>query len=93
MVGIEFERTVGPKGQIVIPQEIRKATGITPRTHVLVMIEDHKIVIESEKMRFSEWLEEQVKKDGKTLGKIDFDKEYEEEIEERWHAATKGLSK
>jgi len=84
MVGIE--RKLGPKGQIVIPEEIRKAKGLKPGMTVVVDVEDSKIVVEPKKMGIVEWLEEQVKKDGKVLGKIDWDKSYEEEFEAKWGA-------
>ena len=37
MVRIEIEKRVGPKGQVVIPKEIRKIVGIMPKTKVMKM--------------------------------------------------------
>jgi len=43
MVGIEFERKIGPKGQVVIPKEIRKIMGITPETKIYISLENGKL--------------------------------------------------
>lgn len=45
MVRIEFERKVGPKGQVVIPKEIRKLIGIKPETEVYISLGDEKVII------------------------------------------------
>lgn len=45
---MEFERKVGPKGQVVIPREIRRITGISPNSKVLISIEDKSVVIKKE---------------------------------------------
>ncbi len=75
---------VGPKGQVVIPQEIRQAKGIRPGMTVIIDLEGDKIVMESKKSDLLKWVEEKVTKDGKVLGKIDWDKSYEEEFEDKW---------
>jgi AbrB family looped-hinge helix DNA binding protein len=41
----EEERKVGPKGQIVIPQAIRKALKMEPGTTVMVSLDDDKVVV------------------------------------------------
>jgi len=42
----QAEMTVGPKGQIVIPSEMRRALKIAPGSKVLVTYRDGKVVIE-----------------------------------------------
>lgn len=81
---MDIERKVGPKGQIVIPENIRRVAGIRPRSYVLVSLEEGKILIRPEKIKIAELLEQQVKKDGGFLKKLDLDKLHEEEILERW---------
>jgi len=80
---VDFERKVGPKGQVVIPKEIRRITGVRPDSEVLVTLEDKGIVIRKRIERLSSFLEESVKKDGKFLGKINSDKLYDEQMAER----------
>lgn len=78
---IEFERKVGPKGQIVIPKDIRRHTGIRPSSRVLVTLKDSTILIRPERQHLFKKLEEDIKRKGKILGKRDFRKEFYEEIE------------
>ncbi|MBI4015171.1 MAG: AbrB/MazE/SpoVT family DNA-binding domain-containing protein [Candidatus Aenigmarchaeota archaeon] len=84
---MNIERKVGPKGQIVIPEEIRKITGIMPKSHVFVSLEDGKIFITPEKVKLYETLEQQVKRDGIFLEKLDLDKLHEEEALNRFKKA------
>jgi AbrB family looped-hinge helix DNA binding protein len=91
MVGIE--RKLGPKGQIVIPEEIRKLKGLRPGSVVVFDIEDEKISLKSKEEDVVSWLEQEVKKHGKKLGKIDWDKSYEEQLKERARRAGIGLSR
>lgn len=84
---IGFERKVGPKGQIVIPREIREALGISPKMKVTVTAEDNKIIINSSHSRLSEYLKEAIKKDGRPLKELDADKAYREEITKKWENA------
>jgi AbrB family looped-hinge helix DNA binding protein len=41
----EEERKIGPKGQVVIPQAIRKALKMQAGTNVVVSLEDNKVVV------------------------------------------------
>ncbi len=75
--------TVGPKGQVVIPQEVRKLTGIAPSMQVEVNAVNGKVVIQKHTENLSTWLEEQVKKHGRPLAKLDMDSYYEEQLEEK----------
>ncbi len=81
---MDFERKVGPKGQVVIPRDIRRITGVRPNSEVFISLEGDTILVKKHKVKLSDILREQVKKDGKYLSKIDSDKEYEEMIEERF---------
>ena len=42
----ESVTTVGERGQITIPKDIRNKEGIRPKDRVIVKIEDNKIVVE-----------------------------------------------
>jgi len=42
---MELERSVGSKGQVVIPMDVRKKMGIKPGSDVVFEVEDNKIVI------------------------------------------------
>ena len=91
---VEFERRVGPKGQIVIPKEIRRATGLRPEMKVLVTLEGNRIIVVREKeKKLSDWLEEQVSKDGKALQVNNFEKLHGEELAERWTRVKHALSR
>ena len=46
---------VGPKGEIIIPEELRKKLGIKPETKVKIGIRDKEIFIRKEE-DFVEWL-------------------------------------
>jgi len=57
-----METKVGPKGEIIIPEELRKKLGIKPETKVKIGIRDKEI--------FIRWLKERVKKYGMDLSKV-----------------------
>ncbi|MDE1768408.1 MAG: AbrB/MazE/SpoVT family DNA-binding domain-containing protein [Candidatus Micrarchaeota archaeon] len=42
---MELERIVGPKGQVVIPIDVRKKAGIKPGSDVVFEVIDSKIII------------------------------------------------
>lgn len=86
---IREEMKVGPKGQVVIPQAIRKALKIEPGSKVTVTLQDDKAIIEkpdfdavavfrkcAEKINYNK--------------KIDPHEAYEEELEEREKRALSG---
>lgn len=50
------KRTVGSKGQVVIPESIRKALGIKPGSNVILEISNGEIVIRPE-LKPSEFVE------------------------------------
>jgi AbrB family looped-hinge helix DNA binding protein len=78
----EEERKIGPKGQIVIPQGIRKALKMEPGTNVVIGLEDGKVVV---KKPFFDAVAvfRKIAKSGKSISKIDSNANYEEELEER----------
>ena len=45
MVRMELERSVGPKGQVVIPMDVRNKVGIKPGSDVVFEVEDNRIII------------------------------------------------
>ncbi len=45
VVGMELERSIGPKGQVVIPMDVRRKVGIKPGSEVVFEVEDGKIII------------------------------------------------
>ena len=61
-----METKVGPKGEIIIPEELRKKAGIKPETKVKIGIRDKEI--------FIRWLKERVKKYGMDLSKVNLKK-------------------
>ncbi|HLD41589.1 MAG TPA: AbrB/MazE/SpoVT family DNA-binding domain-containing protein [archaeon] len=76
---------VGPKGQVVIPKDIRAAEQIYPGTEVIFETTDHGIHIE--KAAPKEDLLESFRGLAKKInfrGKINSDKDYEEMLEGRW---------
>ena len=42
---LEEKRKIGPKGQVVIPQAIRRALKMQPGSSVVVSLEDNKVVL------------------------------------------------
>lgn len=83
---LEEKRKIGPKGQVVIPQAIRKALKMQPGTNVVVSLEDNKVVLK--KPAF-----DAVAVFRKAAKEINYNKEidphqaYEESIEMRNHNA------
>jgi len=72
---------VGPKGQVVIPQEFRHALNIYPGSKVLFKLTDNKLEIETP----SGDAVAVFRKTAKGMGKLKFHphEAYEEEMEER----------
>lgn len=82
----QAEMVVGPKGQIVIPIEMRKAMKITPGSKVLVTYDDGRVVIENTRGS-SVAVMARIAGEGPPL--TDFDPHAaEEEIEERVRRCT-----
>jgi AbrB family looped-hinge helix DNA binding protein len=49
MVGMELERTISDKGQVVIPEDIRRKLGLKPGSDVIFDIIDGMVVIKPKK--------------------------------------------
>lgn len=90
---IEFERKVGPKGQIVIPQVIRKNIGIEPRSKVFVAIEDEKIVIKPKRLTAEEFFNIVPKEKRRRISIEEIKKLEDEEYEEEWREIKRVLSR
>lgn len=93
-VGMEFERKVGPKGQVVIPKEIRRVTGLTPNSKVLISVEDRTIIIRPESSE-PVWklMRNFAKEHGKRLSIKEIKKILEEEHEEGWREVRSAISR
>ena len=76
---------VGPKGQVVIPQAIRKALKIEPGSKVVVTLEDDRAVLEKPSFDAMAVFEKAAKEihNNKKVNPH----EYEEELEERYKRA------
>ena len=87
MVILKTRMKVGPKGQVVIPKEIRDEENIFPGDEVFVELGDKGILIEKPKRDVVADFE-RIAKSGKSIDKID-PHTYEEELEERWKKSMK----
>jgi len=72
LVGTMFEEEmrVGPKGQVVIPQPLRKTLGIHPGSKVIFRLEGRKLILEKPTFDAVGVLETIAKK-GRSLTKIE----------------------
>ncbi|MBI4452999.1 AbrB/MazE/SpoVT family DNA-binding domain-containing protein [Candidatus Woesearchaeota archaeon] len=82
MVILKMKMKVGPKGQVVIPKEIRERENIMPDDELFIELSDRGILIEKPKMDIVADFK-RIAESGKPVGKID-PHLYEEELEERW---------
>jgi AbrB family looped-hinge helix DNA binding protein len=75
-----IKRKVGPKGQVVIPKDVRELLNIKPGSEVLIEIRNDEIVIRSN-LSGQEFLKKFTETPKKLSKKIDFkqinDKQYE----------------
>ena len=80
-LNMEAIMKVGPKGQVVIPQEFRHALHIYPGSKVLFRLKDNKLEIEKPQQDAVSIFRETAK----GMGKLKFHphEAYEEELEER----------
>ncbi len=81
---MQLKRTVGEKGQIVIPKDIRDYTGIKPGSEVVFEVKEKEIVIKSQKSG-REFVEDfcNVPKIKKRLSVKKMKDIFEEQLEER----------
>ena len=75
------EMKVGPKGQIVIPNAMRRALKIAPGSKVYITLENGKVIIEKPAFSSVDTFEK-ILLAGSSVKEID-PHQYEEEIEER----------
>jgi AbrB family looped-hinge helix DNA binding protein len=78
---IEEEMKVGPKGQVVIPQKMRKALKINPGSRVVFKLTGEKLTVENPFFD-SVGVFEGVAKKGSSVSKVN-PHAYEEELEAR----------
>jgi len=91
---MEFQRKVGPKGQVVIPKEIRRLMGISPNSKVLISVEDRSIIIKTEnKEPVWQFMRLFAKEHGKRLSIKEIKRMKEAEYEEGWGEARSALSR
>lgn len=81
---VQIQMKVGPKGQVVIPKVFREEFSIMPGSKVVLTETKEGILVEKPKTSGIEAFIELCKSIKIKVNKIDFDKEYEEEIMERW---------
>jgi len=76
-------RTIGPKGQVVIPEEMRRALGMKPGAKVRFELRDNELVVKPE-VELEEYVEYYSRTFAKKARKqIDLKRLIEEEVEER----------
>jgi len=75
-----IKRKVGPKGQVVIPKDVRELLNIKPGSEVLIEVRNDEIIIRSN-LNGQEFLKKFIATPKKLTKKIDFkhlyDKQYE----------------
>ena len=75
-----IKRKVGPKGQVVIPKDVRELLNIKPGSEILIEIRENEIVIRSA-LKDQDFFEKFIKTPKKLAKKIDlkqiYDKQYE----------------
>ena len=87
MIILKMKMRVGPKGQVVIPKEIRDEKKIYPGDEVFIELSDEGILIEKPKKDVIADFE-RIAKSVKYNKKIS-PHAYEEELEERWRKSKK----
>ncbi len=87
---VKLKTKLGPKGQVVIPQMLRKSYGLVPGGDVIMEDSERGILIERpaedpiKRMR-------QIAAMGRQLEKIEPDKDWEEELGDRWKRLLKSI--
>ena len=79
---------VGPKGQVVIPKQLRDQKKILEGDEVLFDSSELGIIIKKPERNIVADFE-RIAKSGKPIGIVDSNKDYSEMIEERWKRANK----
>ncbi len=77
-------RKVGPKGQVVIPSDIREMLGIRPGEQVVVEVDDGNVVIKRKEESIANHLSQLVPEEKKkNIDEIGLDEYYESQITRR----------
>lgn len=77
-------RKVGPKGQVVIPSDIREMLGIRPGEYVIVEVDDGNVIIKRKEESIADHMSQLVGEEKKEdMDEIDLDQYYESQIIER----------
>jgi AbrB family looped-hinge helix DNA binding protein len=79
---MKIKRTIGPKGQIVIPKDIREYLSLKPGSPVTLEVREGEVVIRPE-TNPEEFVKKFCEFPKKLTEKIDLKRIYEEELEER----------
>lgn len=80
---VTLKMKVGPKGQVVIPKALRVEKKIFPGDEVLLDSSEEGILIEKP-MRDVVSDFERISKSGKSISKVESDKDYAKMMEQRW---------
>lgn len=74
-------RKVGPKGQVVIPSDIRKMLEIRPGEQVVVEVDDGNVIIKRKEGSVADHMSQLVPEERKkNIDEIDLDEYYENQI-------------
>ncbi len=87
---VKLRARLGPKGQVVIPHVFRKSYGLVPGSEVLIEDTSRGVLIEKPVDDPIKAMREIANK-GRQLRKIEPDKDWEEELEERWKRFAKSI--
>ena len=77
-----FKRKIGPKGQIVIPKDIRDYLGLKSGSEVVLEVKGRELVLRSD-VNPEKFVEEFSSVPNKLKHKVDLKKLYEEQLEEK----------
>jgi AbrB family looped-hinge helix DNA binding protein len=89
------KRVIGPKGQVVIPKEMREALGLREGSEVVVELKEEGVIIRRAKPEYEEenFTDYFTRTHAQKLDKlIDAKKLVEEEVAERWRTSTQTSS-
>ncbi len=77
-------RKVGPKGQVVIPSDLRELLGIKPRGDVIIDVKDGAVLVRPKRGGIVKHLSSLVPEaEKRTIEEIDLGKYYEKELIKR----------
>ena len=82
-IDMRLRATVGPRGQVVIPKEIRELLGIKPGSEVVFELEGDVVELRVSKRTSLEEFLDSVPRERKLKRRVDLKKLILEEVEER----------